>query len=148
MAMVENLEMPVEEEVPFNKYKELYKDLEFCDDISGAMLDKEDLIKAKHLEMEYFKEMCVYTKVRREKGTKIITTKWIDTNKGDDLHRNYRSRLVGRELNLSKRDDLFAGTPPLEALRFVISQCASNQGHHDKRRDFVLMSSDVSRAYF
>ena len=52
------------------------------------------------------------------------------------------------ELSLSKRDDLFAGTPPLEALRFVLFQRASNQGHRDRRHNFLVMTSDVSRAYF
>jgi hypothetical protein len=48
---------------------------------------------------------------------------------------------VGRELNLSKRDDLFAGTPPLEALRFMALCCASSPGS-------IIMSIDVKRAYF
>ena len=61
--------------------------------------------------------MGVYTKVPREEarqlGAKVITTKWVDTNKGSDSEPNYRSRLVGRELNLSDRPDLFAA--PLRA---------------------------------
>ena len=32
-------------------------------------------------------------------GGKIIDVRWIDTNKGDSENPNYRSRLVGRELN-------------------------------------------------
>jgi hypothetical protein len=42
MSMVESLEMLPEEEVPLNRYKELYEWMEYCDDISGAPLDKED----------------------------------------------------------------------------------------------------------
>ena len=44
---------------------------------------------------------------------KVISTKGLDINKGDEANPNHRSRLVGRELDLSKRDGLFAGTPPL-----------------------------------
>ena len=75
--------------------------------------------------------MGVYSKVPREEarklGAKVITTKWIDTNKGSNTEPNYRSRLVGRELNLSDRPDLFAATPPLESLKYVVSRCASSQ---------------------
>ena len=59
--------------------------------------------------------MGVYSKVPRAEATKIgakvITTKWVDTNTGSEIEPNYRSRLVGRELNLSDRPDLFAATP-------------------------------------
>ena len=62
--------------------------------------------------------MGVYSKVLREEArmivAKVITTKWFDANKGSEAEPNYRSRLVGRELNLSDRPDLFAATPPLE----------------------------------
>ena len=107
----------------------LYGDAEFIDDVSNKGLKKDLAIKARLLEMRFFREMKVYTKVKREPGMKVITTKWLDVNKGDTTEPNYRSRLVGRELNLSKQDDLFAGTPPLESLRFILSRCASNKGH-------------------
>ena len=51
-----------------------------------------------------------------ETGKAPITVRWIDINKGDQENPNYRSRLVAREINTYKRDDLFAATPPLEAL--------------------------------
>ena len=78
---------------------------------------------------------------------KVITTRWLDTNKGDSEKPNLRSRLVGRELALTKRDDIFAATPPLESLRFILSLCASNQ-HHGRGGDYIVMSNDVKRAYF
>ena len=47
--------------------------------------------------MELFKKMRVYKKVPRDvakkMGCKVITTKWVDTNKGDTSRPNYRSRL-------------------------------------------------------
>ena len=60
-------------------------------------------------------------------GAKVITTKWADTNKGTEREPNYRSRLVGREIKTDDRPDLFAATPPLESLRYVLSLCASTQ---------------------
>ena len=67
-------------------------------------------------------------------GCKVISTRWIDINKGDDKKPNYRKRI-----------DLFAATPLLEALKAVLSICASSQC---KRKPYRLMSIDVSRAYF
>ncbi len=86
--------------------------------------------------------------MKREAHTKIITTKWVDTNKGDEENPNYRARLVGRELALKKRNDLFAATPPLEALRLMISLVASRQNSRNQKENFILMTNDVKRAYF
>ncbi len=91
--------------------------------------------------------MKVYSKVPRDqaKGHKIISTKWLDTNKGDLEKPNYRSRLVGREIKRDKRLDLFAATPPIETLRFLTARCAQNQGGNQPWRMGV---ADVRRAYF
>ncbi len=40
----------------------------------------------------------------KETGGKIITTKWVDADKGLG---GYRSRLVGGEMKQDKRQDLF-----------------------------------------
>lgn len=46
--------------------------------------------------------MIVHSKVDRsvakQLGAKVITVKWIDTNKGDEENLDYRVRLVGREI--------------------------------------------------
>ena len=34
----------------------------------------------------------------RRHGAKVISTKWVDTNKGDSEKPNYRSRLVVKEI--------------------------------------------------
>ena len=54
-------------------------------------------------------------------GQGPIGVRWVDTNKGDSVHPEYRSRLVAQELNTSKREDLFAATPPLEATNMLMS---------------------------
>ena len=125
----------------------LYNDFEFVDDVTGGRLDQKLAMKARKLEMDFFRRMKVYTKVSRlsAAGCKIITTRWLDINKGDATRPDYRSRLVGRELNLDKRLDLFAATPPLESLRMICSICASNQNRKDP---FRMLSIDVKRAYF
>jgi hypothetical protein len=73
------------------------------------------------------------------KGQKIILTKWVLVLK--DLA--VRARLVACEVKGGAESEahLFAATPPLDALRYVISTAAS-------MKDGSLMSNDVSRAYF
>ena len=92
--------------------------------------------------------MKVYNKVPRSeaKGNKIISTRWLDVNKGDGNRPDYRARLVGRELKLKdRRLDLFAATPPLESFRLLCFICASNQW---RGRPYRMMSIDVKRSYF
>ena len=69
--------------------------------------------EARREEMEYVRKMHPYDKVhisecKRATGKMPITVRWIDINKGDKDKPNYRSRIVARELNTYKRDDLFA----------------------------------------
>ena len=116
------------------------------DDISGVALDPVEVQKARALEMDYFNKMQVYTRVDRScaRGRKLIRTKWIDLNKGDTQSPNYRSRLVAMEFNEYVDPSLFAATPPLEAMRYIISRAATVAG--GKKR--AVMSVDVSRADF
>ena len=79
---------------------------------------------------------------------KIISTKLLDITKGDATKTNLRARLVGRELARDKRDELFAATPTFESLRMILSICASHRGSSNPSENFVVMSNDVSRAYF
>ena len=115
------------------------------DDVSGRELDADKVWEARKLEIELFKNMGVYRKVRRSwvksQGEKVIGVRWIDINKGDSEHPDYRSRLVAKDFKGDNRPDLFAATPPLEALKLLISIVASNPGLH-------IMINDVKRAYF
>ena len=131
-----------------NDFAHLYDDAKFVDDVTGSPLDKSEAIKARRTEIKVFKEMGVYTKVRREPWMRVISTKWLDINKGDEIEKNYRARLVGREIKRDQRSDLFAATPPLESLRMILSICASNQYHEQAYDRYIVMTNDVRRAYF
>ncbi len=133
------------EEDPF---AQIYNEMEFIDDVSGEPLERDEAIKARKLEMAFFKEKRVYTKVVRQPWMKVITTKWLDVNKGDTKNKNYRARLVGREIKRDRRDDLFAATPPLESLRMIVSICASHPHSNHSSDDYIIMTNDVKRAYF
>ena len=115
----------------------LYEGVKFYDDMNGGEeLDKEKVIAARRLEMQFFKKMGVYSKVhksevKKSKEGKIITTRWIDTDKGQGA---YRSRMVGREIKNDKRQDLFSPTPPLETMKLLVAQCANHQGGTKPKR--------------
>ena len=128
---------------------DIYEAFDFVDDVTGKPLNHDLAKAARKTEIEFFRKMKVYEKVPRsrakEDGCKVITTRWLDINKGDDERPNYRARLVGREIKMDNRLDLFAATPPLESLRLICAICASRQSGHRPHR---LMSVDVKRAYF
>ena len=135
---------PPEEDV----FAQIYDGLDFVDDVSGEPLDKKEAIKARRVEMQYFRDKGVYTKVRRQPWMKVISTRWLDINKGDAANRNYRARLVGREIKKYHRDDLFAATPPLESLKLILSKCAAHQHFREAADNYIVMTNDVKRAYF
>ena len=118
------------------------------DDVSGQELKPELMVKARREEIAYFREMGVYEKVDlaeawQATGKGPIAVRWVDINKGDSEHPNYRSRLVAKEFNTGVCPELYAATPPSECLRLMLSQVASGQS-----QDIGLMYADVSRAYF
>eukprot|EP00973_Karenia_brevis_P059013 8216707-Karenia_brevis.AAC.1 len=70
---------------------EWYKHAEFMDDVSGKPLNKSLPIKAFMAEVQFFRKIGVYTKIARADAIgKVITTRWIDVNKGDDKSPDYR----------------------------------------------------------
>ena len=117
------------------------------DDVSGAEINANMVKDARREEMDYVRKMHLYDKVpitecKRVTGRMPITVRWIDVNKGDQEHPNYRSRIVAREIDIYKRDDFFAATLPLEALKVILSMIATvNKGE-------VVMINDISRAFF
>ena len=117
-------------------------------DVSGAPLNVKTVEAARALEMEFFQKMRVYdivsqAEARKSGKGKVIKGRWIDTNKGDTERPDYRSRFVGKEFNTGVDATLYAATPPLEALKLLITQVASmrRQGSH-------MVVSDVICAYF
>ena len=98
----------------------------FIDDITKQPLDPELCRIARRKEIDYFKSKGVW-EVRQIKedwsktGRPPISVRWVEVNKGDGEHPNYRSRLVAREIRMAGEEAIFAPTPPLESLRMVIS---------------------------
>ena len=119
------------------------------DDVTNAELQPGLVRAARKLEMDYFERLGVYERVPRSHqvltGGIVIGVRWVDVNKGDASDPEYRSRLVGREFAVEKDDALYAATPPLEALRLIISHAGTDTESGGRR---ALMINDVRRAYF
>ena len=82
--------------------------------------------------------MGVYKKIPRramlQNAGRTIRTRWIDVNNGDEGAPDYRSRLVGKEFNDGADPSLFAATPPLEALRLIVSRAATEHKGGEKMK--------------
>ena len=119
---------------------------EAWDDVSGASLDPREVRKTRAKKIGYVRLKKVWIKISRKeairRGINIIT-RWIDISKGDIHNPIYRSRFVGKEFNDGEIEGLFAATPPLEALRLLVSEAATV-----KDEEQVTMLNDVARAFF
>ncbi len=133
----------------------------FRDDLTGQVLKDELVRAARAKELQYFNDKGVWKKVSKavaaaKTGKSPISVRWVDVNKGDELHPNYRSRLVARQLKARDHSgkSYFAPAPPLEALRTVVSMATTRVGNHrpiwDPQSPHRTQISfvDISRAYF
>ena len=79
--------------------------------------------------------------------------KWIDRNKGDATHPNYRSRLVCREIKRASNADFipdyasFSSMPPLESLKLLLSLMVTLRRSKSGNALKVRLL-DISRAHF
>ena len=98
------------------------------DDVRGGWLDKEAVRKARMEEVGFMEKEKLWDVVSREMaaGKRIVSVKWVDTNKGTEEAPEIRCRLVARDFNSGDRDreDLFAATPPWELKRLLMSHAA------------------------
>ena len=131
----------------------------YRDDLTGQLLPPELVRAARSKELEYFNAKKVWVKraigeARRVTGRPPITVRWVDVNKGDNENPNIRSRLVARQIRQAGEDAIFAPTPPLEALRSVLSMATTDfpgrpkhlrEGSSERRTQ--ISAVDISRAY-
>ena len=95
------------------------------DDNKGGWLDPELCAKARREEVQYILCHKMYTRVSREvclreTGRAPIKTGWAETDKGQPGKSNVRARWVAKEYKTHARPELYASTPPLEALKVVL----------------------------
>jgi hypothetical protein len=109
--------------------------MEAWDDVKGGGLKYGEVAEARREEIEFMMKRGIWEviPIREcwEKTGKAPTgVRWVDTNKGDEERTDVRSRLVARDFSTKAdkgRDDLFAGTPPLEAVRMQFSRAVTRR---------------------
>ena len=71
------------------------------------------------------------------------TASWQQVGRCDDQNPLVRSRYVAMEIakKTGKCEDFFAATPPLEALRLVLSRVASNRSHGRGGRKLLVIDA-------
>ena len=152
---------PVMEEMPALQSQDAPEDWQwtsedgvFIDDVTGHELDPVLVRAARAGEIDYIYKQQVYVKVPYETamertGSPPFKVRWVDINKGDVINPKYRSRLVVQEYRWHEhRDDVFAATPPLEALKFMLALMVTKLPEDEPDDDIVLIFMDVSRAHF
>ena len=125
---------------------------------TGAELDPEKVAIARQEELAWVHRQNLYKKVPESQafaaGKTPITMKWVDRNKGDLEHPNYRSRIVCREVKRARDAEYipeyasFSAMPPLESLKLLFSLMTTLKVSKKNRKPLKLRLIDISRAHF
>ena len=135
-------------EVEENEHEE-WEPKEFTDDRTGKPLEPEKVKAAREEEIKEL-EKRVYVEVDVEdcwksKGRGPIGVRWVDVDKGFGVH---RSRLVARDFRpksrANDREGLYAATPPLEMVKFLIMKAAMRCKRGEVRK---VMLIDIGKAH-
>ncbi len=127
------------------------------DALTKQLLDEELVIHGKLAEMDFIRQWNVYDyadyeEVYAETGRKPISTRWVCTNKGDDMVPNIRCRWVARDFR-DEQDVIFAATAPYESIRLLLSIAAAMEESTKYKKKcgaqrLQVSLVDIKRAYF
>ena len=117
----------------------------------GGTLPKEMVDEARQEEIGFMQGRNIWSlrpiaDCWRDTGKAPVTVRWVDTNEAGKGEFLIRSRFVARDLKGkdNDRDDLFAGTPPLEAKRMLFSRAATKRKDGTFRK---LLFIDARKAH-
>ena len=129
--------------------EEKEQDVICFDDITGKELPWHPVRRACELELKCLRHLGVHEKIDENEAVAqyenhssghemgLIQTKAFE---GEPMQ--IRSRIVARDFKSDDRPDLYAGTPPLEALKAIISIAANHEenllNHADRRVTCIL----------
>ena len=129
---------------------------QYWDDVNGGYLDPDLVKEARAKEREWVKKQQIWRIVPRAQclertGRPPIPLRWVDTNKGDRVKPNYRSRIVAKDIKAKKKgtgqeldaSEVFSSMPPLEGL-MILSGLFANLSVSG----YKLAAFDISRAHF
>ena len=126
---------------------------EYFDDLPGEPLPHGLTSKARLEELEFMRSWHVWQVVSRSEawkktGKAPLRGRWVDTNKADSVNPNVRCRWVACDIAKWRDDAMFAATPPLEALRFLMSDLATRRRNGTRQKgQRKAMFIDVRKAH-
>ena len=132
----------------------------YRDDLTGQVLESKLFRAARQKELDFFESKDVWSlkafeEALRRTGKRLVTVRWVDVNKGDDINPNIRSRLVARQILQPGQEAICSPTPPLESLRTILSLAATDiTGRRRHVRDACseqrtqISAIYIYRAYF
>ena len=109
--------------------EDTYFFIQAWDEVSGKFLDACGVVAARQLEMAHVHLKKVWRKKDgsepRREGYNSVGTRWIDVDKGDTENQTTEIGWWPKEYNTGQEGGLFASTPPLEALRWLLNEAAT-----------------------
>jgi len=120
------------------------------DEYTGDLLAAGLVAVAREEEVSVMEEWQVWEEVPvaecfKATGKRPLGGRWVDCNKGDQQKPDVRSRWVAKDIARYKSDEFFAATPPLEAMRLIVSEAAS-QGEK-QGSELKVMLLDAKKAH-
>ena len=143
------VEVDEEEDADEEEWREAW------DDVKGGSLKWEEVVEARGEEIEYMVKRGIWEVRPREEcwektGKGPTGVRWVDTNKGDEEESDVRCRLVARDFRNKRdkgRDDLYAETPPLEAIRMQFSKAVTRRRMGCRRKCKKMMFIDAKKPH-
>jgi hypothetical protein len=143
------MEMDEEEDADEEEWREAW------DDVRGGSLKYNEVVEARREEIEYTARSGIWelkpiAKCWERTGKGPTGVRWVDTNKGSEAESDVRCRLVARDFRQKRdngREDLFAETPPLEAIRMRLSKAVTRRMRGSKRGCRKIMFIDARKAH-
>ena len=110
----------------------------YWDDVRGGWLDQARVREARLEELSFMRKERLWDVVPRSRavGHRVVSVRWVDTDKGSEDKPEIRSRLVARDFNGGwdrDREDPSAATPPWELKRLLLSLAADTRGEGGER---------------
>lgn len=121
------------------------------DDVNGRELAPVRVRQARKAETDFSKKTQVDKNVPRKRcrdtsGKNPIQVRWVDTNEQGNINPKNRSRLVAKGFKQGGDPELYVSTPPIVALRLLIS--LAELGHSRRGSSRAIMVNEAARAYF
>ena len=132
-------ESPRDEDAEMDRWRMMFEGMEFWHDVTDwKPLNWELAVQAESFRLNCSRRwVCTFAK---NMGCKVMTTKWVDTNKGGTSRPKYRSSLVGHEVKYDETRSLFRHSTIGDAEVIVFHVCKRS----DKGPSRIALPSSTS----